>query len=205
MRELVVPDHLAEKIAHLYEKMEQDYNKVAELISFGCEGCPDNCCDSYFQHHTFTEWGYLWRGLQMLPEKELMQIEERARQYIVESDRAEAKGERPQVMCPLNDKGLCTLYTHRLLVCRTHGVPAVMERPDGKKLHFPGCFRCQDIVEKLAEDQIPFVERTPLLRQLVAIEDELLEQRRHLYPKVKMTIAEMIVKGPPMVPAALCR
>lgn len=205
MIELVLPDDLAEKVANLYSRMEEDYDKVARVLGFSCEGCPDNCCDSYFQHHTYTEWAYLWRGLKMLPASELTQIEEWAENSIVECSRAEAKGERPQVMCPLNEKGLCTLYAHRLLVCRTHGVPAVMRRPDGKNLHFPGCFRCQDIVEKLGEEEIPFVERTTLLRQLVVIEDELLEQRRHLYPKIKMTIAEMIVKGPPVIPAALRR
>lgn len=205
MIELPLPDHLAEKVENLYSRMEEEYDKVAGALGFSCEGCPDNCCDSYFQHHTYTEWAYLWRGLRQLPADELKRIEEWAGKYIVECRQAEAQGERPQVMCPLNEKGLCILYAHRLLVCRTHGVPAVMRRPDGKSLQFPGCFRCQEIVETTDEKEIPFVERTRLLRELVVIEDELLEQRRHLYPKIKMTIAEMIVNGPPKVPAVLRR
>lgn len=102
-------------------------------------------------------------------------------------------------MCPLNENGLCVLYPYRLLVCRTHGVPAAMTRPDGKRLVFPGCFRCQDIVGVLKTKgvEIPLVERTPLLRELVLLEQELLNENRHRCPKVKMTIAEMLVDGPP--------
>ena len=205
MIELSLPDHLAAKVENLYKRMEAEYDKVAGRLGFSCDRCPDNCCDSHFQHHTYTEWAYLWLGLKRLPEDELKQIEEWAEKHLAECRRAVAKGERPQVMCPLNREGLCTLYAHRLLVCRTHGVPAMMRRPDGKSLRFPGCFRCQELVEKSGEDQIPVVERTSLLRELVLIEDELLEQRRHLYPKVKKTIAEMILEGPPKVPAVLRR
>lgn len=101
-------------------------------------------------------------------------------------------------MCPLNNNGLCMLYEHRLLVCRTHGVPARMTRPDGQELQFPGCFRCQEIVvEEYQEQQAPYVARTPLLYALAALENQLLGGRRHLYPKVRMTIAEMLVNGPP--------
>ena len=205
MIELSLSEELAAKVENLYTRMEAEYDKVAGTLGFSCEGCPDNCCDSHFQHYTYTEWAYLWRGLKQLPADELKQVEEWAVNHLAECRRAEAEGERPQVMCPLNREGLCTLYAHRLLVCRTHGVPAMMRRPDGKSLQFPGCFRCQELVEKSDEEQIPFVERTSLLRELVLIEDELLEQRRHLYPKVKKTIAEMIVEGPPKVPAVLRR
>jgi Fe-S-cluster containining protein len=110
-------------------------------------------------------------------------------------------------MCPLlNEKGLCSLYQHRMLVCRMHGIPATVTRPDGQAMRFPGCFRCQEIVrEKYSpENEAPAMNRTQLFRQLAALESRLLEGRRHLYPKVKKTIAEMIVEGPPAVPLPHC-
>jgi hypothetical protein len=80
-----------------------------------------------------------------------------------------------------------------------------MTRPDGRTLRFPGCFRCQDIVDaRYAQEPPPHVERTPLLRRLALLENEFLENKRHLLPKVKITIAEMLVKGPPTIPRLHC-
>jgi len=202
MKELVLPEHLAERIAGLYARMEEDYNKVARALGFSCVGCPDNCCDSYFQHHTYAEWAYLWRGLRMMSDEKQEKIRQWAVKFREKSRQAESRGERPQVMCPLNENGLCVLYAHRLLVCRTHGVPARMRRPDGQILRFPGCFRCQELVDEREKTGLktPSVERTLLLTELVKIEEELLEYRRQLYPKVKMTIADMILEGPPTIP-----
>lgn len=206
MKELLLPDHLAEKIETLYGRMEQDYDQVARQLDFSCEECPDNCCDSYFLHHTYAEWAYLWRGIRQLEEGKQRKLVEWAKDYLRKCSKAQEADERPQVMCPLNEDGLCILYAHRLLVCRTHGVPATMRRPDGKVLNFPGCFRCQEIVNELKESgaEVAHVERTPLLMQLVQVENELLENKRHLYPKVKKSIAEMIVEGPPMIPTPFC-
>jgi hypothetical protein len=79
-----------------------------------------------------------------------------------------------------------------------------MTRPDGRTLRFPGCFRCQEIVDGRKEQQPPHVDRTPLLTRLALLENDLLENNRHLLPKVKMTIAEMLVKGPPAIPRGHC-
>lgn len=201
MKELLLPQHLAERVRGIYEEMAAGYDAVAEKLDFSCRDCPDNCCDSYFQHHTYVEWAYLWLGFGQLPVDTRQEILQWAENYIQQCTEAQSRGERPQVMCPLNKDGLCMLYQHRLLVCRTHGVPATMRRPDGQVLRFPGCFRCQEVVG-ICNDraEVPHVDRTALLRQLVLVENELLENRRHLYPKVKLTIAEMLVKGPPVLP-----
>jgi hypothetical protein len=75
-----------------------------------------------------------------------------------------------------------------------------MTRPDGRTLRFPGCFRCQEIVEaRYGQVPPPYVERTPLLRKLALLENELLENKRHLVPKVSITIAGMLIKGPPKI------
>lgn len=199
MQELILSGQQFLRLQDIYEKMEQDYDKVAQQLYFSCSGCPDNCCDSYFLHHTYAEWAYLWVGFRELGQTKQEELKQRSSDYIEQCRVAKNCGEQPLVMCPLNEDGLCLLYKFRLLVCRTHGVPATMTRPDGQTMRFPGCFRCQQLVEKKYDNSIqpPHVERTPLLRQLVLLESELLDNRRHLLPKVKMTIAEMLVKGPP--------
>ena len=198
MREITLSQEDKRELEDIYTELQKEYERVAGVLQFSCSGCPDNCCDSYFLHHTYAEWAYLWEGVRALKKNEQDALIERAVEYLTACTEAELQGERPQVMCPVNDKGLCLLYKHRLLVCRTHGVPAKMTRPDGQSLQFPGCFRCQEIVEEKGPETlfIP-VERTPLLRRLVLLESKLLYMKRHLHPKVKLTIAEMLVKGPP--------
>jgi hypothetical protein len=183
------------QVAELYRDMEAAYDHTAKELDFSCSGCPDNCCDSYFLHHTYTEWAYLWQGLKTLDNSQLQNITEKAANYVIESRAALARGERPIIMCPLNSEGLCVLYTYRLMICRLHGVPATFTRPDGQKPEFPGCFRCQ---EKLSgENSGTPLDRTQFFRRLVELEIGLLGDRRMSAPRVKLTIAQMIVKGPP--------
>ena len=190
------------QIGQLYYDMEKAYDIVADQLKLSCTGCPDNCCDSYFLHHTYLEWGYLWFGLEKLSFKKQQEIFNRAEKYDRQSEELVKQGERPRLMCPLNENGRCVLYQFRLMICRTHGVPAAMIRPDGRKLSFPGCFVCQEIVEKDYMDisDVPVMERTELLKRMVALEQALLQGKRHLVPRLKMTIAKMLVSGPPVLP-----
>jgi hypothetical protein len=206
VKEIVVSGTLLQRLVRVYQEMETEYDRIASLLDFSCQGCPDNCCDSYFEHHTYVEWAYLWLGFDKLPPERQQEIQQRARMYDEACSESLAKGLRPQVMCPLNEQGLCTLYQYRLLVCRTHGVPASMTRPDGRKLEFPGCFRCQELVGSFASDEkaVPRMERTPLFREMALLENDLFEGKRHLYPKIKMTIAQMLLKGPPSVSVLHC-
>jgi len=206
VREVVFPEELLGQLQGIYEALERDYDSVATQLGFSCKGCPDNCCDSYFLHHTYAEWAFLRLGFSRLGPRKQNEILQRSRAYIRQCEAVKKSGKRPQIMCPLNESGLCVLYEHRLLVCRTHGVPATLTRPDGQRLNFPGCFRCQELVQgKYGKAPPPYVERTPLLRKLVLLEDELLDNHRSLMPKVKITIAEMLVKGPPAVPIPHCQ
>lgn len=206
-RELTLSTELSRELAYIYEAMEAGYDQVAGEIGLTCRGCPDNCCDSYFLHHTYSEWAYLWQGLQSLDTEMRERIQARASSYQQECERQLAAGKRPQIMCPLNMDGLCALYSHRMLVCRMHGIPATMTRPDGQSMRFPGCFRCQEIVEQKYDqpEEAPAMDRTELFRKMVAVESRLLGEKRHLMPRVKMTIAEMIVQGPPSLPVPHCQ
>jgi len=191
----ILQPELAAKIADLYSRMEQAYDLVARQLDFTCDGCPDNCCDSYFLHHTYVEWGYLWVGLMELAPERRKSIENRAADYAAACEKALARNERPQVMCPLNEEGRCGLYLHRLMICRMHGVPSSLTFPNGQSKKFPGCFRCQEIVGD--RQAVSMVERAPLFRELVALEQELLGAQHGQLPKVNKTIADMILLGPP--------
>ena len=191
----ILQPELAAKIADLYSRMEQAYDLVARQLDFTCDGCPDNCCDSYFLHHTYVEWGYLWVGLMELAPERRKSIENRAADYAAACEKALARNERPQCMCPLNEEGRCSLYLHRLMICRMHGVPSSLTFPNGQSKKFPGCFRCQEIVGD--RQAVSMVERAPLFRELVALEQELLGAQHGRLPKVNKTIADMILLGPP--------
>ncbi len=192
-----------QELEEIYDLLQKEYERAAAELDFSCTGCDDNCCDSYFRHHTYIEWCYFREGLEELSDERREEVTMRAEKYLTACKEAEAAGRRPQIPCPLLECGRCSLYKHRLLVCRTHGVPAVIVRPDSKRLQFPGCFRCQERVEQVrtkaasASASTPFVNRTPFLIRLAKLEDELLQGKRTLLPKVKLTIAEMIVQKPP--------
>lgn len=190
-----LPDNIARQVAQLYREMEETYDEIATELDFTCIGCDDNCCDSYFVHHTYIEWVYLWEGLKSLTGERLEQVVERARNYVRKCEQAWLRGERPNILCPLNEEGLCLLYSHRLMICRLHGVPASMTRPDGKTVNFPGCHRCQEIVGEKGNS--PRFDRTAVFQRLVQLEKDLLGSSRHSLPRVKKSIAEMIVQGPP--------
>lgn len=204
MSELLLPPELSGEIAAIYESMAGSYDEVAKAITLSCTGCSDNCCDSYFLHHTYSEWAYLWEGLRALNVERRDVIMQRAREYVTRSRQLIIQGQRPQIMCPLNESGRCVLYAHRLMICRTHGVPATLTRPDGQCLRFPGCFRCQEIVALTSahEADAPAMERTPLFRRLVQLESRFLGDLRGQLPKIKLSIAEMIVGGPPKTPTS---
>jgi len=82
------------------------------------------------------------------------------------------------------------------MISRLHGVPATFRRPDGRQLDFPGCFRCQ---EQSGDSTPKALDRTGFFRRMVNLELELLGSRQPTAPRVKLTITQMIVKGPPKI------
>jgi len=193
---MTLSPNLSARLADLYRRMEEAYDRVAERLAFSCEGCPDNCCDSYFQHHTYIEWSYLWQGLRTLSPDEREAVATRARTCLLDCERQLTRGQRPQVMCPLNVEGLCTLYSHRLMICRLHGVPARLVLPDGREQSSAGCHRCQALGH---DDPEAVVDRTEFYRQLADLEREFLAGVGRPVPRLRLTIAQMIVRGEPAV------
>jgi len=182
------------RLAALYGKMGDAYGKAASSLGLSCDGCERNCCVSYFQHHTYVEWLYVFEGLRELDEATRASFLERAAAYEEEARAALSRGEIPSAMCPVNVDGRCGLYGHRLMICRLHGVPnAVLT--GGAVREFPGCWRSQELT--VANPDYAIMDRTPLYKELAALEMELLGAKRGRLPRVDMTLAQMLLAGPP--------
>lgn len=194
------------RLASLYERMEKAYALCAEKAGLTCRGCTHNCCTSFFQHHTYVEWAYLWRGLHNLEKKQLAALKSKAEEYVTQAREHLSINVLPSAMCPLNEEGLCALYSHRLMICRLHGTRNVFTLPDGRQQIFPGCDRftslpCAKDEESGAQEEEEMhchtLDRTPFYKELVELELEFQKKASRPLPRVNITIAEMIVLGPP--------
>ena len=186
-------------LADLYRRMESAYAATAKAAGLDCKGCEHNCCTSYFQHHTYVEWIYLHKGLGALPAERRSTYIGRAEAYVAEARASVAVGCAPAIMCPLNDDGLCGLYTHRMMICRLHGTRNTLSSPNGTQRTFPGCarFTALPVVLEGPEESIPTLDRTPFYRELAGLEKALFTRIGRPLPRVDLTLAEMIVLGPP--------
>lgn len=189
---------LFERLADLYDRMERAYEESARQAGLSCAGCETNCCTSFFQHHTHVEWAYLWRGLQALPEARRKEFIRRAEAYGEETRAAMAANALPDAMCPLNEDGLCVLYSHRLMICRMHGTRNLLSLPDGQRRLFPGCARFSTLPCGRDED-FPPLDRTPFYQALAALEMEFRQKAGRPLPRVDLTLAEMLILGPPRI------
>ncbi|MDR2488546.1 MAG: hypothetical protein LBD42_03520 [Desulfovibrio sp.] len=206
---------LFRRLEALYRRMELAYASCAEEAGLSCADCPTNCCTSFFQHHTYVEWSYLWRGLLELPDHRRREIVRLAEDYMGEAGSALALNAVPKAMCPLNSDSLCTLYSYRMMICRMHGTRNVLTMPDGRRRFFPGCARFVSlpctadpsfsnrqeggrvVSRDTPDDACPSLDRTPFYAELAALEREFLTRAASPLTRVNLTLAEMILLGPP--------
>ena len=169
----------------LYAEMDRAYHRVSAAYGFTCNGCADNCCWSRFHHHTLVEYLDLQAGLAQLPPRVHAGVTARARQAV------QAPPDR-RTPCPLLEDARCLLYGHRPMICRLHGIPHRLVRPDGKVLEGDGCAafhaRCGPAVQRL--------DRTPFYRQLAALETEL-RAKTGFSGRLHLTVAGMIAAMAP--------
>jgi Fe-S-cluster containining protein len=181
-RDLVCWRPFIERLHILYAAMDRAYAEVAAAYGFVCNGCEDNCCLTRFHHHTVLEVLDLSDGMAQLAPERRKTVVDAARR--IAAMPVEAPDRQP---CPLLWDRRCLLYAHRPMICRLHGLPNRLVRPDGTLQAADGCAafhaRCGPAVARL--------DRTPHYRQMAALEGEL---RRALeFPgRVHLTVAEMI-------------
>ena len=186
------PEHFERhliRLEQLYASMDRSYKNTADHYGFACSGCEDNCCLTLFHHHTYLEFFHLSKGFRALDRQRQVAIIEKAEAVCGAARVAEKNGTPLRQMCPLNFDNRCCLYAFRPMICRLHGIPSELLRPDGKTRRAPGCASFMERCGQMA--YIPF-DRTPFYRDLAGIEQEL---RRDIFHagKIKMTVAEMIL------------
>ena len=189
-------------LADLYARMEAAYNATAATAGLTCAGCETNCCVSYFQHHTYAEWIYLHKGIRLLAPKTREALFARAEKYMARVKECLARNELPDAMCPVNENGRCTLYAHRLMICRMHGTKNIMRLPNdptGKVETFPGCTRYVNLCGNADTNALPPLDRTPFYQELAALEGQVRSRTQVQLARVNMTIAEMVLAGPPVL------
>lgn len=153
----------------LFERMERIYAEHAEAIGLSCVGCTDNCCRTHFHHHTIVEQMLLAEGLRSLDSSTRKGVIDRARHYVEELAQADAEDREPELACPLLEDNRCMLYEHRLMICRLHGTPWVLNAGKEAGVTKPGCARAMACIASLDVPPPP-LDRTPLFLELAEIE-----------------------------------
>ncbi len=169
-----------EKLRKLYIKMDKAYEEAASHYGFKCRGCEDNCCRSFFYHHTFIEKDFLLSRAGLLSRDWKKSLKERAELYL------NTLNTKP--ICPLNNDDICVLYDVRPMICRLHGIPHHLNIPGRKTAVNPGCGAGTSLFEAV---QYFSFDRVPFYTEMAAIEKEYRKATRKT-GKIKETIAHML-------------
>jgi Fe-S-cluster containining protein len=186
---MILPSDMQHSVARLFKRMDEAYDQSANQSGFVCKGCRDNCCLTRFFHHTLIEVLYIQSGMRALPVDKKKRIREAAESAVKKMAELQRLQKSVRVMCPLNEKERCVLYGHRPMICRLHGVPHILHRPDGQTHTGPGC---DDFYQQCGRGDTESLDRTPLYMAMAELERRLRGQL-NFRRKIKMTVAEIIV------------
>lgn len=156
------------RIADVYDKINSAYDSLQAHYGLTCEGCEDNCCTQRFFHYTLAEYVYLREGIKALDPERGAQAMLRAKEVTDAYSGELEAGKLQPIMCPLNFDGLCGVYAHRPMICRTHGLPHSFRRPDGITHEGGGCLRFE--TEHATTERM---DRTVFYMELANIERDL--------------------------------
>jgi Fe-S-cluster containining protein len=176
-------------VSRLFQRLGRAYEQCAEQFGFACNGCRHNCCRTHFYHHTLIEALSIHSGLRELSVDQRRRIRAAAAVAIKKRTELQRRKESVSVMCPLNEKGRCVLYEQRPMICRLHGIPYALRRPDGRILTGPGC---DDFYRQCGRGAGAPLDRTPLYMAMADLE-RCLRKTLSYRQKIKMTVAEIIV------------
>jgi Fe-S-cluster containining protein len=186
---MMLPFDMRFSVTRLFQRMDQAYDHCAGQSGFVCNGCRDNCCLTRFYHHTLIEVLSIHSGLRALSVDRRRQIRAAAQSAKTKMTELQRRQEPISVMCPLNEEGRCALYEQRPMICRLHGIPHVLRRPDGRTRTGPGC---DDFYRQCGRNDAAALDRTPLYMAMADLEHRLREKLNYRQ-KIKMTVAEIIV------------
>ena len=116
------------KLNVLFEAMDQAYVSIANQYGFDCKGCEDSCCQTLFYHHTLVEYLYLKEGFDGISDEQKKMVVQRAQQATQQMATQVEGSNKIRIMCPLNEKDLCSLYPYRPMICRLHGISHELHR-----------------------------------------------------------------------------
>lgn len=185
-RQLNGIEDLRIEIGAVLAEMDRGYADVAAHYRFSCHGCEESCCRTLFYHHTYTEFLMLIRGLDTLSGSDRGALHVRA--AATQATLAAAPAESAGAMCPINVAGRCGLYTYRPMICRLHGIPHALRRPDGRIINGPGCHLFDTLCDRSPSHRL---DRTPFYQGLAKIEQDL---RRQIEAPIRlhMTLTECL-------------
>lgn len=185
-------DPIFRELTDLFARMDEAYTRTADRFGFQCRGCRDNCCETRFYHHTLVEVLYLRKGLAALPPQDQAAVMEKAadvlEQTLEQTRQGNGHGDARRIMCPLNHDQHCRIYSHRPMICRLHGVPHQLRRPDGQRQTGPGC---ADFEKRCGNPRTGLLDRTPFYYALSQLEQKL-RQQTGMNQKIKLTVAEIL-------------
>lgn len=172
-------------IQSVYDEIDASYAAAAVHCGFQCSGCDDSCCSQLFSHYTLAEYLYLMKGFGTLAPERQGVIRERALDVM----RRYEAGEE-QVLCPLNQDGLCELYAYRPMICRMHGIPHMLRTREGAQ-QGEGCHRFVSPA-RTGLESVSLFDRTPHYQRMASVEIGLRRTVQYA-ERFKMTVAGMIV------------
>ncbi|MBF0537139.1 MAG: hypothetical protein HQL03_02685 [Nitrospirae bacterium] len=183
-----------DKLGDIYREIDEQYTHIQGVYNgFNCDACDDNCCTTVFHHYTLIEEYYLFRGLSEINDQQLVEaVLQNAESYCMQVARHPHDSHTLRIMCPVNHQGRCIVYKHRPLICRIHGVAAVLHSPIKGRQQWDGCQlfvqRCGDNVKIKGQ----LLDRTPFYTRIATLEKQLRHELVFLH-KTKKTIAEMVM------------
>ena len=81
-----------DRLERILSAMDLEYARAAQHYGFQCNGCPDNCCQTRFYHHTYLEYLYVTNGVNKLDSENQRLIISRAREICRKIAEADEKG-----------------------------------------------------------------------------------------------------------------
>jgi Fe-S-cluster containining protein len=178
-----------DRLTNVFTDMDNAYQQAADYYHFHCTGCENSCCFTRFYHYTLLEYFFIIEGYKRLNHQKQLAIQNRALAVCRNTDAAGNKGISGRILCPLNLDGLCLTYDFRPMICRLHGIPHELHKPDGSVMQGKGC----DEFYQQCSPKAPYVfDRSPFYLNMASLEREL-RRAVGVHEKVKMTVAQMIV------------